>query len=106
MGNKLAPVFPQCMKLTTEELIKESKVGFPRWHSGKESASNAGDAREAGSIPGLGRAPGVENGNPLQHSCLGNFMNRAARPLSTGSQSMRSRVRDFILEESRFCFHP
>ena len=26
----------------------------------------------AGLIPGLGRSPGEENGNPLQYSCLGN----------------------------------
>ena len=32
----------------------------------------------AGSIPGLGRAPGEENGNPLQYSCLENPMDRGA----------------------------
>ena len=31
-----------------------------------------------GSIPGLGRSPGVRNGNPLQYSCLGNPMDRGA----------------------------
>ena len=31
-----------------------------------------------GSIPGLGRSPGVGNGNPLQYSCLENFINRGA----------------------------
>ena len=36
---------------------------------GKETACNAGDP---GLIPGLGRSPGEENGNPLQCSCLGN----------------------------------
>ena len=29
-------------------------------------------AGEAGSIPGSGRSPGGENGNPLQYSCLEN----------------------------------
>ena len=33
---------------------------------------NAGDPREASSIPRSGRSPGGGNGNPLQHSCLGN----------------------------------
>ena len=33
----------------------------------KASAYNVGDL---GSIPGLGRSPGEENGNPLQYSCL------------------------------------
>ena len=32
--------------------------------SGKESASNAGDIREVGLIPGLGRSPGKGNGLP------------------------------------------
>ena len=36
--------------------------------------ANAGDA---GSIPGWGRSPGGENGNPLQYSCLGNPMDRS-----------------------------
>ena len=38
--------------------------------------ANAGNARDVGSIPELGRFPGVGNGNPLQDSCLENFMNR------------------------------
>ena len=33
---------------------------------------NAGDARDAGLILGLGRSPGVGNGNALQYSCLEN----------------------------------
>ena len=28
--------------------------------------------RELGSVPGLGRSPGGQNGNPLQYSCLEN----------------------------------
>ena len=36
----------------------------------KNLSANAGDARDAGSIPGSGRSPGVGNGNPLQYSCL------------------------------------
>ena len=43
--------------------------GLPWWLSGKESAANAEDM---GSLPGLGRPSGEGNGNPLQHSCLGN----------------------------------
>ena len=31
-----------------------------------------------GSIPGLGRSPGVGNDNPLQYSCVGNLMDRGA----------------------------
>ena len=42
----------------------------------KNPPANAGDARNAGSIPGLGRSPGKGNGNPLQHPCLENPMDR------------------------------
>ena len=41
----------------------------------KNPPANAGDAS---SIPGLGRSPGVENGNPLQSSCLENPMDGGA----------------------------
>ena len=41
----------------------------------KNLFANAGDA---GSIPGLGRSPGVGNGNPLQYRCLKNSMDRRA----------------------------
>ena len=37
----------------------------------KSPPANAGEARDAGSIPGLGRSPGVGNGNPLQDSWPG-----------------------------------
>ena len=54
---------------------------------GKESASNAGDSGDTGSIPGPGRSPGGGRGNPLQYSCLENPMDREAwwTPLSTES---------------------
>ena len=35
-------------------------------------------AGDMGLIPGLGRPPGEENGNPLQESCLGNPVDRGA----------------------------
>ena len=44
----------------------------------KNLPANAGDAGEMGSIPGPGRSPGVENGNPLQYSCLEHPMDRGA----------------------------
>ena len=53
-------------------------MGFPGGSVGKESASNAGNAREMGLIPGLGRSPGRGYGNPLQSSCLENPMDRGA----------------------------
>ena len=38
----------------------------------KTLPANAGDVRDLGSIPGLGRSPGGGHGNPLQDSCLEN----------------------------------
>ena len=40
--------------------------------------ANAGDTRDAGLIPGLGRCPGQGNGNPLQYACLENPTGRGA----------------------------
>ena len=42
----------------------------------KNPPANAGDARDACSILGLGRSPGVGNGNLLQYSYLENSMDR------------------------------
>ena len=42
----------------------------------KNPPANAGDLRDVGSIPGLGRSLGEGNGNPLQYSCLANSMDR------------------------------
>ena len=44
----------------------------------KKSPANAGDTRDAGSIPGSGRFPGVGNGNPPQYSFLENSMDTGA----------------------------
>ena len=52
--------------------------GFPGGIVAKNLPANAGDARDVGSIPGSGRSPGEGNGNPLQYSCLENFMDGGA----------------------------
>ena len=44
----------------------------------KNLPANAGDARDTGSVPGLGRSPGEGNGYLLQYSCLENPMDRGA----------------------------
>ena len=49
--------------------------GKPWYLRGKESTCNVGDP---GLIPGLGRSPGEENGNPLQYSYLENSVDRGA----------------------------
>ena len=44
----------------------------------KNLPANAGDVRDMGWIPGLGRSPGGGHGNPLQYSCLKNPVDRGA----------------------------
>ena len=44
----------------------------------KSPPASAGDARDAGLIPGPGTSPGEGNGNPLQYSCLENSMDGGA----------------------------
>ena len=52
--------------------------GFPGGSIVKKLPANAEDSWDAGWIPGLGRFPRVGSGNPLQYSCLENFMDRRA----------------------------
>ena len=42
----------------------------------KNLCANAGDIRDMGLIPGLGRSPEGGRGKPLQYSCLENPMDR------------------------------
>ena len=42
-----------------------SDKGFPGGSVVKNPPASAGDTRDTGSIPGLGRSPGEGNGNPL-----------------------------------------
>ena len=44
----------------------------------KNLPANAGGTRDVVSVPGLGRYPGMGNGNSLQYSCLENSMDRGA----------------------------
>ena len=44
----------------------------------KNLPASAGDMRDMGSIPGLGRSLGEGHSNPLQYSCLENPMDREA----------------------------
>ena len=40
----------------------------------KSPPDNAGDTRDMGSVPGLGRSPGGGNGNPLQYCSRKNLI--------------------------------
>ena len=63
--------------------MMEMLTGFSGGASGKKKKkknppANAGDIRDMGSIPGLGRYPGGGHGNPFQYSCLEKPMDRGA----------------------------
>ena len=62
----------------TSSHSSRSVPSFPGGSVVKSSPARAGDARDAGLIPGLERSPGGGNGNPLQCSCLENPMDRGA----------------------------
>ena len=51
-----------------------TSLDFPDGAVVKNPSANAGDARGAGSVTGLGRSPGEGNGSPLQYSCSENPM--------------------------------
>ena len=53
-------------------------MGYPGGARVKDPPANAGDIKDMGSIPGLGKSPRGGHGTPLQYSCLGNPMDRGA----------------------------
>ena len=55
-----------------------SRLGFPGGPVVKNPPANADDTRDTGSIPGLGKSPGVGNVNQLQYSYWENSMDRGA----------------------------
>ena len=73
---------------SSEKLLQRGKeesqylcdFGEGRVHTTKymvnNPSANAGDIRDAGAVPELGRSPGGGHGNPLQYSCLENPMDR------------------------------
>ena len=61
----------------------------------KNPPANAGDVRDAVSIPGSGRSPGEGNGNPIQYSCLENPLDRGVEGCSLQG------CKEFFLMERR-----
>ena len=51
----------------------------------KNPPANAGDIKDVGVIPGLGRSPEGGDGSPLQFSCLENPMDRGVESDMTGA---------------------
>ena len=66
--SKMHSIFLKC-KHKTEEASQLSLVA-------KNLPGNAGDIKDMGLIPGLGRSPEGGHGNPLHYSCLENPMDK------------------------------
>ena len=62
----------------TESENSSLTIIFPGGTVVKNLPASSGDIRDTGSIPELGGYPGVENGTPLQYSCLEKSMDREA----------------------------
>ena len=62
----------KCYTLLCRFETSSHKLGFPDGSAVQNLPANAGDARDPGLIPGLGRSPGEGNGNPPLDSCLEN----------------------------------
>ena len=69
---------PEFHNLSNGTLPYRDIWGFPGDAAVKNLPAKAGDAGDAGSLPGLGRPLGAGDGNPLQSSCLENPMDRGA----------------------------
>ena len=63
-----------CSEILTGSYTRASQVVLVV----KNLPANAGDIRDMGLIPGLGRSPGGGHGNPLQYSCLENPMDKGS----------------------------
>ena len=62
---------------TIGKYLKKAEV-VPGGSVAENLPVSAGDTRDSGLTPALGRSPGEGNGNPLQCSCLGSLMDRGA----------------------------
>ena len=65
----------------------------------KNLSAKAGDIGDVDSVPGSGRSRGGGHGNPLQYSCLGNFMDRGAWRATV------HRVSDMTEVTKHICMH-
>ena len=59
-------------------ILATGSLSFLNGSAGTESACDAGDTGNAGSVPGSGRSSRGGNGNPFQYSCLKNPADRGA----------------------------
>ena len=96
---KLSPVHLVCFERCG------GGIGLPRWHSGKESTHNAGDTRDAGCDPWVGKMPWNRTWQPTPVFLPGKFQwaERPGRLQSMGLQRVRHGwVTEHARAEGRF----
>ena len=71
--------------------------GFPVALVVKNLPADAGDIRDAGLIPGLGRSRGGGHGNPLQYSCRESFMGLSRWATVHGVAKNRTHLKRFSM---------
>ena len=59
-------------------VVKKTKTKTKKQQKKTNPPANAGDIRDLGLIPGLGKSPGRGDDIPLQYSCLKKPMDRGA----------------------------
>ena len=69
----------------------------------KNLPDNAGDIRDAGSIPGLGSSSGEGNDNSLQYSCLENPIDRGAWQATVHSIAESDMTDRLSTQENALC---
>ena len=80
--------------------------GFQEVLEVKNLPAKAGDVRDMGSIPGLGRSPGEGHGYPLQYSCLENPVVRGAwRDMAHRVPNSWTRLKQLSTHAQRHCVH-
>ena len=67
----------------------------------KYPLANAGDVRDAGLIPGLGRSSGGGHSYPLQYSCLENPMDKGAWRATVHGIAKESDTTEAMLKDSK-----
>ena len=74
------------------------------WLGVKNPPANAGDTGDSGSIPGWGRFPGGEHGNPFQYSCQENPMDRGAwQVIVHGGAKNKTQQRTHTQTKNKLC---
>ena len=92
-------------QIPAQRHLERTQIVIPGGTVVRNLPANASDARDSGSIPELGRSPGVGNGNPFYYSCLENYMDRGARQATVYGESQKSDTTKYACSGMEDLFH-